>query len=79
MPGDLVRWYRESITHYLAEHRGDLFVFTPAEVAATFIPPGKQEVGRKEHAAAILALEDLVKSGVLCRHDIQGEMRYVND
>lgn len=78
-PRDLVRWYSDAITRYLGEHRGDLSVFTPAEVATTFIPPGKQEVGRKERAAAILALEDLARRGILCRHDIQGEMRYVND
>jgi len=78
-PGDLVTWYEESITHYLHEHTGDLAVFTPGEVAQMFIPPGKKAPGRKERAAAILALEQLARNGMLCRHDVKGEMRYVND
>jgi nucleotide-binding universal stress UspA family protein len=78
-PADLVTWYEESITHYLQEHTGDLTVFTPLEVAQMFAPPSKKAPGRKEKAAAILALEQLARSGVLCRHDVKGEMRYVND
>jgi nucleotide-binding universal stress UspA family protein len=78
-PADLVTWYEESITHYLQEHTGDLTVFTPGEVAQMFIPPGKKASGRKERAAAILALEQLTRNGMLCRHDVKGEMRYVND
>ena len=78
-PGDLVTWYEESITHYLREHTGDLTVFTPGEVAQMFIPPGKKAPGRKERAAAILALEQMARNGILCRHDVKGEMRYVND
>ena len=78
-PGNLVTWYEESITHYLQEHTGDLTVFTPGEVAKMFIPPGKKVPGRKERAAAILALEQMARNGTLCRHDIRGEMRYVND
>jgi nucleotide-binding universal stress UspA family protein len=78
-PHDLVKWYEDSITHYLQEHTGDLTVFTPREVALTFAPSHKKEPGRKEQAAAILALEQLARGGLLCRHDVKGEMRYVND
>jgi len=78
-PADLVTWYEESITHYLQEHTSDLTVFSPLEVAKMFAPPGKKAVGRKEKAAAILALEQLARGGVLCRHDVKGQMRYVND
>ena len=79
MPNDLVKWYEESITRYLQEHTGDLTVFTPQDVALTFAPSHKKEPGRKEQAAAILALEQLARGGLLCRHDVKGEMRYVND
>jgi len=78
-PADLVTWYEKSIRHYLQEHTGDLTVFSPQEVAKMFVPPGKKAVGRKEIAAAILALEQLARGGKLCRHDIKGEMKYVND
>jgi len=79
-PSDLVLWYTEAITHYLDENPGGLTVFTPVEVTQLFAPPGgKTGVERKERAAALLALEKLAQDGVLCRHDIQGEMRYVND
>ncbi len=78
-PRDLVKWYEESITHYLQEHTGDLTVFTPEQVAMAFAPLHRKEPGRKERAAAILALEELARSGLLCRHDVKGEMRYVND
>jgi hypothetical protein len=78
-PHDLVKWYEISITHYLEEHTGDLTIFTPQEVTLTFAPPDKKEPGRKERAAAILALEQLASNGLLCRHDVKGEVRYVND
>ena len=78
-PHDLVAWYEEAITRYLREHTGDLTVFTPQEVAVAFAPPGKHGPDRKEHAAAILALEHLARDGILCRHDVKGQMRYVND
>ncbi|HYB02791.1 MAG TPA: universal stress protein [Ktedonobacteraceae bacterium] len=77
--GDLVTWYEKSIRQYLQEHTGDLTVFSPQEVAQMFVPPGKKVAGRKERAAAILALESLAHRGKLCRHDIKGEMKYVND
>jgi nucleotide-binding universal stress UspA family protein len=79
-PSDLVAWYTEAITHYLREHPGGLTVFTPAEAAQFFAPPGmKRALGRKEQAAAALALEHLASAGLLCRHEVQGELRYVND
>ena len=78
-PRNLVKWYEESITRYLQEHTGDLTVFTPQEVALTFAPSPHKEPGRKERAAAILALEQLARGGLLCRHDVKGELRYVND
>jgi nucleotide-binding universal stress UspA family protein len=77
--GDLVVWYEKSIRHYLQERTSDLTVLSPQEVAQMFVPPGKKAVGRKEIAAAILALEQLAQGGTLCRHDIKGEMKYVND
>ena len=78
-PSDLVTWYEEAITAYLQEHTNSLTVFTPREVAQKFVPPRKKTPGRKEIAAATLALEKLTGSGVLCRHDVKGELRYVND
>ncbi len=79
LPTDLVAWYAEEITRYLQQHTNSLTVFTPQEVAQMFVPPNKKKAGRKEIAAATLALEALSGSGVLCRHDIKGELRYVND
>jgi nucleotide-binding universal stress UspA family protein len=78
-PADLVTWYEKSIAHYLQEHTGDLTVFSPQEVAQMFMPPGKKAIERKERAAAILALEQLARGGMLCRHEVKGEMKYVND
>lgn len=78
-PSNLVSWYEEALTRYLHEHPGGLLVFTPHEVAQMFVPPNKKTPGRKERAAAILALDHLARDGVLCRHDVKGEMRYVND
>lgn len=79
-PADLAVWYEGAITRYLNEQPGGLTVFTPADVALLFLPPNARRApGRKERAAALLALERLAGAGVLCRHNIQGEMRYVND
>ena len=78
-PTDLVRWYQESITSYLQEHTGALTVFTPLEVVQFFAPQGKKKHRRKEIAAATLALEKLAREGVLCRHEVKGELRYIND
>lgn len=76
---DLVAWYEEAIRRYLDEHTHSLSVFTAQQVAQQFAPPNKKKVGRKEVAAAILALERLANDGMLCRHTVQGEPRYVND
>lgn len=78
-PTDLVAWYSEAITYYLQQHTDALTVFTPQEVAQKFVPPNKKKAGRKEIAAATLALEQLTGSGVLCCHNISGELKYVND
>src|SRR5262249_18287082 len=78
-PSDLVRWYQESITGYLQEHTSTLTVFTPPEVVQIFAPQGKKRHRRKEIAAATLALEQLAREGVLCRHEVKGELRYIND
>jgi nucleotide-binding universal stress UspA family protein len=78
-PTDLVTWYEAAITTYLQENTSSLSVFTPREVAQKFLPPQKKAAKRKEIAAATIALEQLSSSGVLCRHDVKGELRYVND
>jgi nucleotide-binding universal stress UspA family protein len=78
-PADLVSWYENAIIAYLREHPGSLTVFTPQEVAQKFAPADRKAVGRREIAAATLALERLASTGVLCCHDIKGELRYVND
>ena len=78
-PGNLVAWYEEAISHHLQEHTGALSVFTSREVAQMFLPPQKKTAGRKEIAAATLALEQLARNGVLFRHEVKGELRYVND
>lgn len=79
-PTDLVAWYEEAITHYLNENPGGLTVFTSTEVAQLFAPPNMRKgPGRRERAAAILALEKLAGAGKLCRHEVKGELRYVND
>ncbi|MBO0779731.1 MAG: universal stress protein, partial [Ktedonobacteraceae bacterium] len=76
---NLVAWYEEAIKDYLNEHTHALSIFTPQQAAQLFAPPNKKKPGRKENAAAALALEHLANQGVLCRHKVQGELRYVND
>ena len=78
-PADLVTWYEQAITAYLEENTNSLTVLTPAETAQKFVPPLKKAPGRKELAAATLALEHLTGSGRLCCHNVKGELRYVND
>ncbi|MBE3558502.1 MAG: universal stress protein [Ktedonobacteraceae bacterium] len=76
---DLVAWYEGAIKQYLSEHTDSLMVLTPQQVAQQFTPPSKKIAGHKEIAAAILALERLTNAGILCRHNVKGEPRYVND
>ena len=78
-PSDLMTWYKRAITSYLREHEGTLSVFTVYHVIQQFAPPGTRGSRRREIAAASLALEQLVGDGVLCRHEVQGEIRYIND
>ncbi|HEX7734889.1 MAG TPA: universal stress protein [Ktedonobacteraceae bacterium] len=79
-PVNLVTWYEEAITRYLNDQPGGLTVLTSEEAAQLFLPPNAKRIpSRKERAAAQRALEHLAQEGVLCRHDIQGQMRYVND
>ncbi len=76
---DLVTWYENAIRRYLSEHTDELQVFTPGQLAQQFAPTNSKKPGRKEKEAARLALEKLARQGVLCCHQIQGELRYVND
>lgn len=78
-PTDLVLWYEDAIKRYLDENTHALAVFTPLQAAQQFAPPQKKYPGRKEIAAAALALDQLANKGLLCRHDVKGEPRYVND
>ncbi|HEU5381146.1 MAG TPA: universal stress protein [Ktedonobacteraceae bacterium] len=78
-PADLVTWYEDALTHYLHKNPGGLLILTPAEVAQLFLPSHMRKPGRKERAAALLALDKLVQDGMLCRHEVEGELRYVND
>ncbi len=78
-PRHLVEWYEVAIINYLKEHTGTLMVFTAQLVAEKFLPPTSDAPGRKEIAAAALALEQLASSGMLYRRDIEGELLYVND
>jgi nucleotide-binding universal stress UspA family protein len=78
-PSNLAVWYTEEIRHYLHEHSSSLIVFTPEKAAQFFPLPNKQNPGRKEIAAAAQALENLASDGTLCRHNVKGELRYVND
>lgn len=79
-PDDLVVWYEGEITRYLRENPGGFTVFNCMEVARMFAPGGgKKEISRKERTAAARALEILAGDGVLCCHEVAGELRYVND
>lgn len=79
-PAELVAWYEEAITRYLREHSGNLTVFTAAQVVRLFAPPNrKRGLRRKEREAALMALDHLASQGLLCRHEVHGELRYVND
>ena len=77
-PRNLVAWYKEAVTGSLSEHQGSLIAFTAFEVAQVFAPPNRP-IGSKEVEAAARALEELARSGLLCRHKVKGEVRYLND
>lgn len=77
---DLVTWYTDAITRYLRENPEGLTVLTPGDVVRLFAPAiGRRRSGRKQHIAAMQALERLAGTGMLCRHEVRGELRYVND
>ncbi|GAC1638081.1 MAG: hypothetical protein NVS4B9_31100 [Ktedonobacteraceae bacterium] len=76
---DLIPWYEDAVRTYLAEHRHELTILTTQEVARQFLPPDKKTPGRQERAAAAIALDHLANAGLLCRRDVAGEIRYVND
>src|SRR5581483_6247600 len=76
---DLTTWYEDAIRCYLNENPQALSVFTPQQAAQQFAPPNKKAVGRKEVRAASHALDKLTQEGILCCHDVQGELHYVND
>jgi nucleotide-binding universal stress UspA family protein len=77
-PKNLVAWYKEAVTRSLSEHPGPLKVFTACDAAQVFAPPNST-VGKREVEAAARALEELAGNGVLCRHRVKGEVRYLND
>jgi len=76
---DLVPWYEQAIKSYLNEHSNVLTVLTAREAATLFPHPQKKAVGTPEMQAAEKALEQLASKGLLCRHEIQGEVHYIND
>lgn len=76
---ELVMWYEDAIKHYLQDNTDALTVFTPQQVVQRFSLPNKSRSEHKEMNAAARALEQLADSGLLCRHQVQGELRYVND
>lgn len=77
-PHSLVAWYQEAISHSLREHPGQLMIFTASETASLFAPP-QRNAGRKEVAAASVALEQLARRGVLVCQTVNGELRCSND
>ncbi|GCE19518.1 hypothetical protein KDK_33180 [Dictyobacter kobayashii] len=78
-PHELIPWYEQAIKQHLNEHSSSLTVLTAREVADLFPLPQKKEVGVQEIKAAEKALEQLASKGLLCRREIQGEARYIND
>jgi nucleotide-binding universal stress UspA family protein len=76
---NLVTWYEEAVRRSLQEHPGVLAVLTPGEAARRFAPPMTMIVGNEEADAAARALERLARAGILVRHTVHGEPRYLND
>ncbi len=77
-PRSLVAWYKEAVTQSLNDQSGSLKIFTASDVAQLFAPPNRT-VGNKEVDAAVRALEQLAREGVLCCHSVKGEVCYIND
>lgn len=76
---DLAAWYEQAIKNHLRAHNHKLSVFTPQLVVQQFPVAIKKPAQRQEIAAAKLALERLAQTGVLYRHDSDGDTRYLND
>jgi K+-sensing histidine kinase KdpD len=75
----LIAWYEQEAKSYLDTHTSSLVVLTPDTITKLFPLPRKQPIEQKEIEAATLALEKLATQGILCRRDIQGQIRYIND
>lgn len=76
---ELIDWYAEALKGYLKADRRSLTVLTSHQVARKFLPPDKKTPGRQEIEAANKALDQLANAGLLCRRDVEGEIRYIND
>lgn len=76
---ELIVWYEQAIKNYLQVHLSELTVLTPQQVAEYFRQGGRQKVEQSDIHAATLALERLEQRGLLCRHENQGVVRYIND
>ncbi|GCE27115.1 hypothetical protein KDA_25990 [Dictyobacter alpinus] len=76
---ELVSWYEQTIKQYLSQQDHSLTVLTVSEVTTLFPLPQKRAIGSREQQAAARALDQLANKGVLCRREIQGEARYIND
>lgn len=74
-----VDWYKRALQEHLRKHSHELFVFTPQQAAQQFLPPDKKAVNPPELNAAEQALDYLAQKGLLCRIEVDGETRYVND
>ncbi len=76
---DLASWYEQAIKNHLKVHNHKLSVFTAQLVVQQFPVAIKKPAQRQEIVAARLALERLAQTGVLYRHDVDGDTRYLND
>ena len=75
----LIAWYEQAIKNYLQTHTDELTVLTSEQAAEYFIAGGKKKVEALDIQAAKTALERLEQRGLLCRHEYQGVVRYIND
>lgn len=76
---ELISWYEDTLRGYLKEHRHSLTILSPEQVAQQFLPSNKKTPRRQEIDAATKALDRLTNAGLLCRRDVEGEVRYIND